>query len=129
MKKTLLWLDDIRDPFSNQHNNYIAKNIYNPLKLDIIWVKNYEQYKLHLELNKMPDIISYDHDLGEVFLDDNNNEHQKVEKTGYDAAKFLIEMALNNPKLILPEIHCHSANPVGKENIERILNNYKKLLK
>ena len=52
--------------------------------------------------------LSLDHDLG----DDS--------KTGYDIAKFIEEAAYK--KILAPlEVVVHSANPVGRKNIERAL--------
>ena len=68
-----------------------------------------------------PSYISFDHDLGEN------------ERTGYDLAKMLIEDALNFPdwpEYQLPSdfsFYVHSQNPVGKANIEGLLNNYLKV--
>lgn len=52
------------------------------------------------------DLISLDHDLGE-------------EKTGYDIAKYIVE----NQMKIAP-VAIHSANPVGRFNIEQLLTHY-----
>jgi hypothetical protein len=52
--------------------------------------------------------LSLDHDLG----DDS--------KTGYDVAKFIEEAAYK--KILAPlEVVVHSANPVGRRNIERAI--------
>jgi hypothetical protein len=50
-----------------------------------------------------------------------------MEKTGLDCAKFLVEYCAdeNQP---LPKYLVHSANPAGKENIEKFLENAKKHL-
>ena len=48
--------------------------------------------------------ISFDHDLG-------------TELTGYDVAK-LVERLVAEGKIMLPRWHVHSANPVGRCNIE-----------
>ena len=48
--------------------------------------------------------ISFDHDLG-------------TELTGYDVAK-LVERLVAEGKIALPHWHVHSANPVGRSNIE-----------
>ena len=48
--------------------------------------------------------ISFDHDLG-------------TELTGYDVAK-LVERLVAEGKIVLPRWHVHSANPVGRSNIE-----------
>ena len=50
-----------------------------------------------------------------------------MENTGLDCAKWLVEYCLdNNTKL--PDYIVHSANPAGKENIEKYLFNAKKHL-
>lgn len=53
--------------------------------------------------------ISFDHDLG-------------YEKTGYDLAKW-IEVAAFNDTLPRLEWAVHSANPVGRTNIQTAMNN------
>ena len=75
-------------------------------------VYDYEGFTEFISRNGLPDFISFDHDLG-------------WEKTGYDCAKWLVEFCLDK-NLILPEFQVHSQNPVGKENIEALLNNFKK---
>ena len=66
-------------------------------------VYSYEEFVAYL--------ISFDHDLGEEF-------------SGYDCAKYLVDYCLDR-QLPLPDFAVHSQNPVGKENIERLLNNFK----
>jgi hypothetical protein len=71
-----------------------------------------------------PEIISFDHDLSDRhYIDPYFQEY--VEKTGYDCAKWLVEHCMDN-NLDLPKFYCHSMNPVGKNNIESLLNNFKK---
>lgn len=45
------------------------------------------------------------------------------EKTGYHCAKWLVEYCMDN-NAPLPKWNIHSANPVGKENIKMLLENY-----
>lgn len=107
--KTLLWLDDYRNPFENDWLNFspIGKDV------DVIWVKSYNEFVEYLNRPiPLPDAICFDHDLGE-------------EKTGYDCAKYLVDMCINM-KLKLPKWNCQSANSVGRDNIDSLLNNYKK---
>lgn len=59
------------------------------------------------------EFISFDHDLGEG-------------KTGFDCAKFLVEFCLDNGVLEI-NFQVHSQNPVGKENIEKLLANFNRL--
>ena len=126
--KDLLWLDDIRDPTNEQWNNYIAVHIGNPSNMQIFWVKNFNEFKLHIEVNGVPDYICFDHDLSifDIVVDEKGNKKYREmtsEFTGYDAAKYLVNYCIDN-KLQLPKWHVHSANPVGKENIIKYLKNY-----
>lgn len=63
----------------------------------------------------MPWRMSLDHDLGED------------QETGYDFIKWLIEQDLDNNIDIkkITDFYVHSQNPVGKENIINLYNNYK----
>ena len=74
-------------------------------------VYSYTEFVAYLEHKGLPDFISFDHDLGEEF-------------SGYDCAKYLVDYCLDH-QLSLPDFVVHSQNPVGKENIERLLNNFK----
>ena len=50
------------------------------------------------------------------------------EKTGFHCAKWLVDYCLDND-LRLPPFQVHSANPVGRQNIQSYLDNAKKYLK
>ena len=112
MKKRLIWLDDLRDPFQE---DWLAT--YNPLpqvdSYSVEWVKDYDEFIKYISTNGLPDGICFDHDLG------------SVEKTGYDCAKWLVDYCLDN-NLDIPPYSIQSANPVGKGNIDGILKSYKK---
>ncbi len=98
-----LYLDDIRTPKDD----------------DFIIVRSFQEAIKFVQENGIPNYISFDHDLG---CDDLNN----IYPSGYDFAKWLIEMNLDN-LYKFPEdfkFNVHSANPIGKANIEGILNNY-----
>ena len=75
-----------------------------------IGVPNFAEFIQFIIEKGLPGLISFDHDLGE-------------EKTGYDCAKFLVEYCLDHHTK-LPEYLVHSQNPVGKENIEKLLDNF-----
>lgn len=64
--------------------------------------------------NEWPNAICLDHDLGE-------------EKSGYDIAKYIVNRCIDEGKE-LPLFASQSANPVGRENIMRLLSNYQKQL-
>ena len=93
MKK--LYLDDIRVPKTEGW--------------DI--VRNYDEFVFWVRLHGVPDEVSFDHDLG-----DNNTE------TGYNCAKWLGQYCIEK-NIPFPEWNVHSANPVGKANIEAYINN------
>jgi hypothetical protein len=52
-------------------------------------------------------------------------ELKKLAKSGFDCAKWLVDYCIDN-KFQIPEWNIQSANPVGKENINGLLNNAKK---
>jgi len=139
--KTLLWLDDIRNPFDKDFTPYVA--LYNPFlnqPHEIIWVKDYNEFVSYLQhAPKMPNAISFDHDLApehytpQEYWDkfDESKAYQEklkyTEKTGFDCAKFLVGFC-ELVKSKLPICIYHTANPVGKENMETYINNAKKHL-
>lgn len=83
---------------------------------DFVIVRNFNDFKSIIIQRGLPDFISFDNDLG---LDTNGN----VAPDGYDAAKWLVyESGLDLTKL---KFKVHSANPVAKELIKGLLDNYK----
>lgn len=128
-----LFLDDIREP--SQAYEYTKDMRYISKEWDV--VRNYDQFIDYIETVGMPYLISFDHDLAdshytpEIYWSDysksKNWQDSQVhkEKTGYECAKWLVEYCMNN-KLSLPEYLCHSMNPVGKDNILGLLDNFKK---
>lgn len=118
--KKILWLDDIRCPYEKKwktliFDNFKIKDLNGPFHIH--WLKNYNEFVNEIEKNGLPFKIYFDHDLGDELGDDS--------KTGYDCAKYLINYCLDN-KLDIPKFYIQSANPAGKENIEKLLNNYHK---
>ena len=109
--KTLLWLDDVRDPY----NKKVDWLVFSPIgrDIDIFWVKNYEEFVLYIMVNGLPDAICFDHDIADE------------EMTGYDCAKWLVEYHQKHGGKF-PKYAIQSANPVGKENIDCYLKNYLK---
>ena len=105
--KTLLWVDDARNPLENDWLNFspIGRNCL------VIWAQSYQEAIQFLEKD-WPDAICLDHDLGE-------------EKSGYDIAKYIVDRCIDEGKK-LPEFASQSANPVGRENIITLLSNYKR---
>jgi len=70
-------------------------------------VRTYDDFVSWITKNGLPYEVSFDHDLAEIHYD----------------PKTYTENGLP-----LPEFNCHSANPVGRENILAILNSHKERL-
>lgn len=131
--KTLLWLDDYRNPYDEK----IDWLVFSPIGIDveIHWVKNYNQFIDWITENGLPDGICFDHDLADEHYRPSMYDEDRhytgyytdgtfKEKTGFDCAKWLVEYCMNNDRK-LPLYAVQSANPVGKENIIMYLENYK----
>ncbi|ROI10840.1 hypothetical protein EGI11_02445 [Chryseobacterium sp. H3056] len=86
-----------------------------PTPADYERVYDYNGFVEFIIANGIPEFISFDHDLGPG-------------KTGYDCAKFLVEYCLDH-NISKINYTVHSQNPVGKANIEGLLNNYNRLNK
>lgn len=128
----LLWLDDYRDPFLERE--WLR---YSPIPapFEVIWVKSYNEFVEWIEENGLPDGICFDHDLDDEHYHpdmyvspESYNQHYGTfkEKTGYEAAKWLVDYCLDTNS-DLPKFNVHSFNPVGKENIRGLLINYNKI--
>lgn len=78
-------------------------------------VRSYREFVEYINLNGVPDFISFDNDLG---LEAN----EELAPDGYAAAKWLVyESGLDLKNLTFK---VHSANPVAAEQIKGLLNNY-----
>lgn len=110
--RTLIWLDDVRNPNEDVWSNYIRKNI--GTNFEIIWVKNYNDFTSYINENGLPDFISFDHDLGDT---------SENEKTGYDCAKAVVDYCINR-NIDIPMFYIHSNNPAGAANIMHYMLNY-----
>ena len=129
--KTLLWLDDKRNPFLNEEG-LVPHTTYG---WDIIWVTNYGDFTKWITEFGYPDAISFDHDLApehyipEYFWDSyvESKAFQKQAKkkyrfkTGEDCAKWLAKYHKANHRKMRPLIYIHSANPVGADWIKKRL--------
>jgi len=112
-----LFLDDLRKT-SEAKNPLGVRN----------WVvaRSIDEAKALVQARGAPTVISFDHDLGPEEGND-----------GYSFAKWLVDKDLDayeaNKDFLPPnfKFQVHSANPIGAENIENLLNNwlaYKKTL-
>ena len=133
-KGFLIWLDDQRDPYKNPE-----WLVFSPIIPDkVIWVKSYNEFVEWITKNGLPEAICFDHDLGDEHIMDfykqkaekpgeliQPNYSEYKEKTGYEAAKWLVEYCIET-KQYLPKWNVQSANIVGKENIRSYLTNFEK---
>lgn len=129
-----LFLDDIRQP--KDAFEYTKEEMF--LNQEWAIVRNFDEFKTHIENNIMPNFISFDHDLADTHYTpehlwsdyDKSKEWQDQqvhkEKTGYECAMWLVEYCINND-LQLPKYYCHSMNPVGKDKILSALDMHKKI--
>lgn len=77
--------------------------------------RSYDEAVIEMLTHGCPSMITFDHDLG------------LNSKTGYDLAKWMVDMDLTWEGKFIPAdftFEVHSQNPVGKANIEALLNNY-----
>ena len=98
MSKYEIWIDDERLP----------------KRPNMLWVRTIQDFDAALREWGCPSYISFDHDLG----------HRIPE--GYDLAKLLVEFEIRGI-IEIPldfKYDVHSANPIGKKNIQMYLNSF-----
>ena len=76
--------------------------------------RNLGEVQIYVDVFGMPDLISFDHDLG------------KNEPTGKDIANWLVEQDIEGTNLLPDNFDfvVHSMNPIGKTAIEAYLSGY-----
>jgi len=101
-----LFLDDIRNP--KTEGPWVIVRSFKEAVNEII------------KRGKFPNYISFDHDL------EHNHDKNEEYKTGYDFARWLVKQDMNGTFLFDNnfKFNVHSANPIGKKNIEFYLNSY-----
>lgn len=110
----ILWIDDVRNPQIKRWTDWFIKNV-GAVTTDVFcWVKNFDEFKEYIDNYGLPRVICFDHDLG---------ESGENERNGLTCAKYLVEYCIKH-NLDIPEYACQTSNPVGKENISSLLNNY-----
>lgn len=130
-----LFLDDQRDPsktkyFDTRKNEWLDLPPYH-----WVVVRNFNEFVECIKNKGMPRCISFDHDLDREHyvnyfiaqstgVNDLNYSSSK-EKTGFHAARWLVEYCLDYDKPLPDEIYLHTFNPLGRENIKSILENYR----
>lgn len=114
MEPYKLFLDDLRLPKDCLH--YMKDRVYDVniyADKDWIIVRNKRDFIKKIKNEGMPEIISFDNDLG-----DEQGE-------GYECAAFVVEQCLDK-NLPFPTSVVHSLNPVASENIQSLITNFKK---
>lgn len=113
--KTLLWLDNARDPLTDDWL------VFSPIEkpYQVVWVKKYFEFVDYITQKGLSDAICFDHDLSDIHC----YKRTYKEKTGYDCAKWLTSYCKER-KLSLPLFGIQSANETGRNNIENELLNY-----
>ena len=134
-----IYLDDWRNPVDTliSKKPLHLKKIISETEWEI--VRSYKEFVYKIETKGLPNMISFDHDLADVYIFKDNerqiippgeaefdyNRYTDDEKTGYHCAKWLVDYCLDNNKK-LPSYCIHSDNQVGSENIRSYLENFKK---
>jgi hypothetical protein len=116
-----------------KHRIYLD-DVRTPIDKDWIVVRNYDEFIQKVTSIGLENIelISLDHDLGDSAMKEwhygvvknySINYDNITEKTGYDAAKWLVNRWIEGQTVCL--VYTHSANAVGSANIMGYINNYK----
>jgi hypothetical protein len=131
MNNYYLFLDDERIP---SRVSWVSL----PKGVDWVIVRNYEQFVDFIDSNGLPVFVTYDHDLADqhysmTIEEVKQSSYEDVinsysEKTGYDCAKWLVQHCLKND-IKHPSYSVHSLNPIGKQNIESLINSYNRNFK
>ena len=129
-----IFLDDIRFPedvYNGLKGGY-DENTLHPIYADnSSWIilRTYEDFVDFIMKNDLNEIevISLDHDLDQSHylpINQTNIDYQRMKtKTGYHAAKWLLEYSKEN-NIQLPEIRVHSLNIEGRKNIKNLIKKY-----
>lgn len=103
-----LFVDDERDPRQVTWGSTAFYHVY-PWTI----ARSLSEVQELVQMYGFPEFVSFDHDLG------------TDQPTGHDIAKWLITQDHENHTMPANfDFYVHSRNPVGKQNIESLLNNY-----
>lgn len=124
-----LFLDDDnqRTPYKVSSwfpKEYIAE--WNQNLWERVW--NYDQFVKIIKCKGLPERVSFDHDLADehyAVQGGTTNYNKFAEKTGYHCMQWMIDYIIDN-NLEPPKVFVHSMNPVGRENIAALFNNFLK---
>lgn len=140
-----LFLDDTRNPehcATYMHKWIGQRNPELYLHTEWVVVRSYHEFVQYISEHGLPQMVSFDHDLGKEHIDyymenlegkpwEEKQLHDYdydsfTEKTGVSAAKWLATCCILE-KRPLPECVIHSANPVGRLNIQSVLDTARKI--
>lgn len=112
-----LFLDDERMPEQVTWERYPFQNHNGAWTI----VRSYDEFVKTVKEFGMPEFVSFDHDLADDhYLEGFAGTHPKYgvykEKTGYEAAKWLLDYS-NEADIPLPPFAVHSMNVIGRANI------------
>jgi len=126
--KTLLWLDDMRNPFLADWLLQFAPE-FDERRDFVVWVKNYDEFVEFIEGYGVPHKIAFDHDLepDKIIGNPMDLKNCSIEygKTGMDCARYLVNFC-QDKNIPLPLWVIQSANPVGEDNMNGLLTQFKK---
>jgi len=116
--------------------NEFTYSRYTNDSIDWNWVKSFEEFKKWILKFGIPEYFAFDHDLGtdayelwhknNGYIEKDINYDDYMTPTGYHCAKWLVDYCLDKHILFESEVHCHSQNTKGRENIVALLANFKK---
>lgn len=120
-----VFLDDNRESPLVVHNDKRGLGMEIGKSNKWVYARNYQEFIDLVSSNfDQVEIISFDHDIYSwEYVEDSNGNLNPVEKTGKDAAQFVIDYCIYNNKK-LPDWFVHSDNTKGNENIRILLLNY-----
>lgn len=127
--KKYLFLDDERIP---SDVTWILIGGVGHQSTEWIVVRSYDDAVAWVLKNGVPDVISFDHDLGYEDVTMSNTGLAIVTdaaetKSGHDFAKFLVDHDMNTRSMPSNfSFTVHSMNPTGAKNIQSLLDNYLK---
>mgnify|MGYP000616215430 CR=1 FL=1 len=102
-----LWIDDTRNPKNEVRYSGYGEDFKEE---DFVWAQTREQAEYYVEMWGLPSFMALDHDLG------------------YDGTtmEFLHWLQQRFPNTAPPPYRCHTANPLGKQNMISFLESWKK---
>lgn len=130
--KKLIWLDDMRNPLDEKWIKWMHQNNVDVSHHEITWVKNVPDFVCEIKQFGLPNIICFDHDLGQdiasemVKIGFSNRYSRGLKKNilngQYAAAWLVYYCSVNN--LDLPKWKIQSENIEGSKKIRELLNSF-----